>query len=130
MWVFEPSCPYLNLSIFLFARLNRWHEPLGAVRTVLARFKSIWTVPYFQLQGWTSLYNFEPREPAFYNGFLVVESNFSRRKSNVFFFENFPRSPEGPEADVTEAEDSLESLQTEKEEKEAGARDPENMDWI
>ena len=34
------------------------------------------------------------------------------------------------EADVTEAEDSLESLQTEKEEKEAGARDPENMDWI
>ena len=34
------------------------------------------------------------------------------------------------EADVTEAKDSLESLQTEKEKKEAGARDPENMDWI
>ena len=34
------------------------------------------------------------------------------------------------EVDVMEAKDRLESLQTEKEEKEAGARDPENIDWL
>ena len=97
---FEQSCTYLNLSIFSIARLTRWHKSRRAIRTPLTRFKSIWTVLYFQLQGWTSLYNFVPREPAFYNGFLVVESNFSRGKSNVFFFENFSRSPEGPDKGI------------------------------
>ena len=64
---FEPSCTYLNLSIISIARLNHWHEPCGTVPTASTRFKSILTVLYFQLQGWTSLCNFEPREPAFFN---------------------------------------------------------------
>ena len=61
---------HLNSAIFSIARLNRCHEPLGAVQEHLdsaifsiarlnsfmkraERFKSIWTVPYFQLRGWT-----------------------------------------------------------------------------
>ena len=86
---FEPRCPYLNLSIFLFARLNRWHEPRGAVRTAPNGSNSIWNVPYFQLQGWTSLYNFETREPAFFNGFLVVENNFLVVENQTCFFAIF-----------------------------------------
>ena len=75
---FEQSCTYLNLSIFSIAKLNCCHEPLGTVQehslnlaifsiarlnlamNRAARFKSIWTLPYFQLQGLTLPYNFEP----------------------------------------------------------------------
>ena len=89
-YFFKPPCPYFNLSIFLFARLNRWHEPRRAVQTAQHGSKAFEPCYIFNCKV-------EPLYRAsFYNGFLVIESNFSRGKSNVFFFENFPRLLKGP----------------------------------
>ena len=73
---FEQSCTYLNLSIFSNARLNRWYEPCRVVQTAQHGSKGFRIVLYIQLQGWTSLCSFEPREQAFFNWFLVLEINF------------------------------------------------------
>ena len=97
---FEPCCTYLNLSIFLTARFKRCYEPCGAIQTSQHVSNGVWNVLYIQLQGWTSLCRFEPREQAFFNWFLVVGINFSRGKSNMFFLKKIPRSPEGPAGQV------------------------------
>ena len=85
-WTAWHGSRALNLVIFPIARLNRCHGPRGTVQEQ----------SYFQLQGWTSLCNFEPREWDFFNGFLVVEINFSCWKSNMFFSKHFQQLPEVP----------------------------------
>ena len=67
---FEPCCTYLNLSIFLAARFKRCYEPRGAVQTSQHVSNGVWNVLYIQLQGWTSLCSFEPREQTFFKWFL------------------------------------------------------------
>ena len=47
---FELCCTYLNLAIFLIACFK-------LVNNHVACFKSIWTLPYFQLQGLTLEWN-------------------------------------------------------------------------